>query len=316
MLNQKDKTKAFGAALLLQMLLYLLREAILRGITALLGDLSGYLYLQRIVSSFVSAAVFLLPCLFYLKCTSQSVSELLHPCLPDHETNTADGKKERKKTPPLLKTVSVISGAALVLNAVNLVGLLTDTVYRAIGWSIPKSVFPNGTAMTVLAFASTVLITPIIEELLFRGVALNALLPFGVGRAVMVSGALFALMHCRLYSLPYAFCAGCLIAVYAIKENSIVYAVLLHFFNNLVSFLTLITEGYAGEAARRGFGNALLFISLPFAVIGLAELALWIYRGYRDTASRKKGGESKTLICGETVLYACIAFALCILSEL
>ena len=378
--NEIEYRRAFGAALLMQLLLYLLREVISWGITALFREWTGYLYLQRVVFTVAGVATFVLPCFFYLKYTRQGIDGLLYPwrqarCRGENERSVgrveryicasrrfegdgecSDGSSEqtcafssaekRKKTCPVLSLVFKLSGAALVLNAVNLVGMLTDTVVNAVGGSMEQSVFPNSVALAVMTFVSTVLFTPVIEELLFRGVALNALLPCGRIKAVIASGFFFALMHCRLYLLPYAFCAGCLIAVYALKENSLLYAVFLHFVNNLITFLNLAVGHYFGEAARVGFATVTLFVSLPFAVIGAIRLGVWLTSEYRDrdsvvtgrhsvrgcdennvdvqndrhdrrseyvqSGSCEKNGGREKCFCGEMIFYAILAFAICV----
>ena len=74
---------------------------------------------------------------------------------------------------------------------------------------------------------------PVAEELVFRGVVLRRLLPFGKGFAIVVSAVLFGVMHGNFLQGIYAFFAG-LVFGYVTAEYSLRWSVLLHILNNLV----------------------------------------------------------------------------------
>ena len=73
---------------------------------------------------------------------------------------------------------------------------------------------------------------PIAEELLFRGVLLRSVAPYGRKLAVFASALLFGLFHANPIQTPYAFLVG-LVLGYAALEYHVGWAMALHLCNNL-----------------------------------------------------------------------------------
>ena len=91
-------------------------------------------------------------------------------------------------------------------------------------------------AITATGFSMFLYVTilgPISEELLFRGLLLRLLKPWGKQTAVLVSALVFGLFHGNIIQIPFAFLVG-LVLGYVTVEYSIVWAIVLHIFNNLV----------------------------------------------------------------------------------
>ncbi len=99
----------------------------------------------------------------------------------------------------------------------------------------------SGDSNTFSMFFYTAILAPISEEILFRGYVLRALRPYGKRFAIFGSAFLFGIFHGNLLQTPYAFLAG-LVLGYAAAEYSILWAVVLHMFNNLV-LADLMTRG-------------------------------------------------------------------------
>lgn len=80
------------------------------------------------------------------------------------------------------------------------------------------------------------------EEFLFRGVILGKLRPYGDGFAVIISSILFALMHCNIGQIPFAFIGGAIFGFVTVKTNSMLPAMIIHSVNNLIScFMSELT---------------------------------------------------------------------------
>lgn len=91
-------------------------------------------------------------------------------------------------------------------------------------------------AITSTGFSMFLYITilgPISEELLFRGFLLRMLKPWGKQTAILVSALIFGLFHGNVIQIPFAFLVG-LVLGYVTVEYSILWAIVLHIFNNLV----------------------------------------------------------------------------------
>ena len=100
---------------------------------------------------------------------------------------------------------------------------------------------------------ATIFISPISEELIFRGVFLNRLqLALPVVFAVLISSLLFAALH-NFGSIFSAFIFGICIAILYLKTDNIFVAIFAHFFNNLIAEIivffdsdkVLFTDGMA-----------------------------------------------------------------------
>ena len=126
-----------------------------------------------------------------------------------------------------------------------------------------KSVMPilesvAGDTDTFSMFLYASILAPVWEELLFRGYILRTLRPYGKRFAILTSAILFGLFHGNLLQTPYALLMG-LVLGYVTVEYSIVWAMLLHMFNNLVlaDLLTRLTANWSEMAY--GMLSLLLF---------------------------------------------------------
>lgn len=118
-----------------------------------------------------------------------------------------------------------------------------------------KSLMPlletvSGASDTFSMFLYASLLAPIAEELLFRGLILRTLHPFGKKFAVFGSAFLFGLFHGNLLQTPYAFLMGLLLG-YVTVEYSVIWSIWLHVFNNMIlaDMLTRLTAGLPAEVA-------------------------------------------------------------------
>lgn len=78
-----------------------------------------------------------------------------------------------------------------------------------------------------------VIVAPILEELLFRGILCKKLLVLGEGYAIIISSAFFALCHGNFYQLFYAFALGCFFSFIYVKTGKLIYSILYHMSVNL-----------------------------------------------------------------------------------
>ncbi len=87
----------------------------------------------------------------------------------------------------------------------------------------------NGVIVTLIF---TCILAPILEELFFRKVVCDRLIPLGEGYAIFVSAVLFGLMHQNLYQFAYAFLSGALFALIYVKTGKLIYSTLYHIIIN------------------------------------------------------------------------------------
>ena len=96
----------------------------------------------------------------------------------------------------------------------------------------------------VLAFVSLVIVTPFIEELVFRGLIFKGLRrDFGFVPAVIVSSGIFALLHGQVNVAIDTFILGTVAAYTLDKTNSLWPAILLHGIKNFIAFVAIFFIG-------------------------------------------------------------------------
>ncbi len=101
----------------------------------------------------------------------------------------------------------------------------------------------------VIMFISVAIVPAFCEELLFRGVIMKNLVPYGKGTAVIVSALLFALMHQNPAQFLYTFFGGIILALVCIETGSIWCSVFIHLFNNAISVFEEVISTRLSEAA-------------------------------------------------------------------
>ena len=74
---------------------------------------------------------------------------------------------------------------------------------------------------------------PIFEELLFRGLVMRSMEPYGKRISILLSALLFGFYHGNPIQAPFAFLVG-LVLGYVAMEYNIIWAMVLHMFNNLI----------------------------------------------------------------------------------
>ena len=78
-----------------------------------------------------------------------------------------------------------------------------------------------------------VIIAPIIEEILFRQLLLENLLPYGTCKAVLLSGVLFGVMHLNAEQSLYSIFVGSIFGAVVVRTGEVKYAIYLHMMTNL-----------------------------------------------------------------------------------
>lgn len=86
-----------------------------------------------------------------------------------------------------------------------------------------------------MSYLEIAIIPALVEEFAFRGIIMGMLRKYSDALALIVSAAVFGLMHGNLVQIPFAFCGGLVFGFIALKTNSLLPGILIHFFNNALS---------------------------------------------------------------------------------
>lgn len=104
----------------------------------------------------------------------------------------------------------------------------------------------------LVTFILTVLVAPIMEELVFRKMLISRLLPLGEGFAILLSALFFGLFHGNFYQFFYAFWLGLLAGFLFAKTGKVIYTIALHmtlnFFSGFLPTLLLRNLGIYDES--------------------------------------------------------------------
>lgn len=92
----------------------------------------------------------------------------------------------------------------------------------------------------IFIFISTVIIAPILEEYLFRGIVFNKLLEFNnEKKTCLITTLFFSLIHLNIFSIIYTFIIGFILNKIYIKYQNINYSIIFHITINMVSYLLI-----------------------------------------------------------------------------
>ena len=159
--------------------------------------------------------------------------------------------KKKETRPPIfwrfhlsLSDVALIFGVisvTLAMTSVNsLLGGTAIQVQSAVTQeSVSKVMEPYQIILLIISLA----VTPaLVEEFLFRGCILHALMPYGKGIAIVGSAILFGLMHQNPLQILYTTVGGMIMGYAYVKSESIWVGVLIHFINNLFGAMLTVIE--------------------------------------------------------------------------
>ncbi len=125
----------------------------------------------------------------------------------------------------------------------------------------------------LMYFILAVLVAPVIEEIVFRGLILNGLKKYSVSFAILFSSLCFGLLHMNLYQGIPVVGMGIAFGYMYCKTGSLRVPIAMHMFNNLISVLATIFPLPASEI----FSNS----GILFALLGF----YFIYKDWKEIRS-------------------------------
>ncbi|MBQ9802309.1 MAG: CPBP family intramembrane metalloprotease [Clostridia bacterium] len=137
----------------------------------------------------------------------------------------------------------IFIGVAAVLAAARLNAVIVDLLtflLPELDAGVQPAAPPTTNYQLVLMVITTAVVPAFVEELLFRGVVLRALLPYGRTTAVVASALLFGLMHGNASQLLYATAAGLVFGYIFVHTGSLWCPILIHLCNNLFAVITSV----------------------------------------------------------------------------
>jgi len=145
-----------------------------------------------------------------------------------------------------------------------------ETFERSFGTM--NSLIPPNIFCGIVLFVYMVFAAAFFEELLCRGILLNALKPYGHGFAIIITGFLFGIMHGNFQQFTYAFVLGIVLAYITIQTGSILTATILHaLFNSFAGIVMVFisTQDVQNYLFERGHAQQQEETSLVLAGFGM-----------------------------------------------
>lgn len=187
----------------------------------------------------------------------------------------------RKKTHTLKVTLKgfinvTVAAIAMYASAV-IIALITEALFPAQGELFEELMSVALGGSPVFAFITTVILAPIGEESLLRGLVMKQLEKYGfsVAACIIIQGIFFGIIHMNLIQGIYAIPIGILYGFVAYKTKSILPSIYMHMINN---FLATIV-GYLPEQ----FSS--LAVTLPVFVIATVAAVLIYKSGSKDSVA-------------------------------
>ncbi len=118
----------------------------------------------------------------------------------------------------------------------NLVGTLITTVIGILKQGAVDNVVLDITSNVSMPTMILVMVigAPIAEEIIFRKLLVDRVIPYGEGLAIFMSGFMFGLFHGNLNQFVYAFVLGAFLAFIYIRTRNIIYTIAIHMGINLL----------------------------------------------------------------------------------
>jgi len=121
------------------------------------------------------------------------------------------------------------------------IGIILSLIYNVLSFYINKFFNISNLYQEINIFKtliSMVLIGPIIEELMFRGIIYNSLKEkYSNMKAILITTTLFSLMHVNIFQMIYAFALGFILIYVYEKYKTIKAPIIVHMFSNLTTTL-------------------------------------------------------------------------------
>ena len=178
------------------------------------------------------------------------------------------------------KAVSCGVYSYLLILAAGFVNSLFLAALRLAGLDFaPRTIsIPDGAVNIVLYFIYICVLPPLLEEIFVRGYILNALKPAGTTFAVLVSSAIFSLMHSSLENFILYFICGIILAKVYLTFDSIFPSILVHFINNTMSFFILYFQQKVNAVSAL---SMIAYINIFILILGFVGKRYLDRQGFR-----------------------------------
>lgn len=256
---RKDTNKLGGLliAFFAFLTIFSLIDALVLAFTKVDSDIDSYMIF--VSDGLISMIVFFIVGIIYAAINKLNFSEIF--------------PFEKIKSSALIKLCIVAFGLCMVSNLAS--DMLTD-IFSVFGVdnSIDMEFDVSAPYSKVLYFIVVALTPALVEEFAFRGIIMGTLRRYSDPLAVLISAALFGIMHGNFVQIPFAFCVGLVLGFVDVKTNSLLPSIIIHFLNNgfSVLFSVLYTSGILDDELFNYIDALTMIVLLGVSIILFASL--------------------------------------------
>ncbi len=246
-----------------------------------------WLVLMRIVFSYLNIGDYLSGWLFsfFVQVVGMGVIPLVLYGTWVKEDVTV-GFSIRFRLHPLVYPIAILLGFLVSILLIS-TSAIWQTLLTLIGFKVGGSVgtvYPerNATGVFILELVTTAVLPGIFEELNYRGLGMAMFSECKNEKKVaLLIGVLFGLGHQFVMQTGYAFVAGVVLALVALRTKSVVPGMIIHFINNAISVVSGYSEQRGGvffavqsKVHEFLFSNWLMLLLTTAVTVGLIVLLL------------------------------------------
>ena len=181
----------------------------------------------------------------------------------------------------VLKTVACVFFGSAVCMLANIPADIVVSIEQYFNFSgnMPSMPLTDDPLVLFLYGIVIVIIPPLVEEMLFRGMILQSLRRYGDGFAVVASAFLFGFYHANFAQSVFAIICGLAMGFVVIRTGSLLPSILIHMVNNSVSLGLEMVQRYQGEAAAASLNSIVMGALLILGIVSAFFLAVR-YKGF------------------------------------
>ena len=127
-----------------------------------------------------------------------------------------------------------------------------------------------GTSNWIWSLIFAGILSPIVEEMLFRGIMLNKIRMYGDKVAIITTAIMFGLFHANFSQFFYAVGLGVIFAYVTLKTGTIKYSIILHIAINIVG--SVIMPSIVGDGSNIALIGVAGLVLIAITIIGIVLL--------------------------------------------
>lgn len=191
---------------------------------------------------------------------------------------------------------TVVASLVLFFGSTNSSEMFTQ-LFSTFAKAVPELAVPLGSfGQFLLSVLLLALLPAVCEELLFRGLIFQGLKSkFKAIWAIVLSAALFSLMHMSIYQTLHQFVLGVVLATLTYFTGTIAYSIIFHFVNNfIVIFLAYAFPNVTFTFAAWGTREVLISLAIFALAVWIVVLLGYILRIQSKNKAQKSNNVNGT----------------------